>query len=679
MQRRKDGKRSLDDLKRILTSFRIDELQTLLSYCGVNLYPRYRHKHELLARAKDLLVNEGNRRREIATSKILELYNQRYGMVAQSHESVVANAPSIAATFGHAQTYVPYSSSKDKDPAAYMDYHKQYAPPQQAPMRSSNAIAGSMTQSNVSNTRIYEQQPPRAVQPSSSITLPIHPDVKFMSLPFYDIIDILIKPTSLQPKTLSGPQDSNLVYHLTPYQTQLITNSRSYMNTIVEYAVQVQLRFCLNETSCVQEDLYPTRCKIVVNNKGIPLPGQPPPTAKNQEPRKPHRPINITSLCRLSPMQSNQIQLQWIPSDLGQRYAATVQLVKTVQPETLIQKLTNKPIRTEAHTIAFIKDKLSPDPDSEVAMTSLKVSLCCPIGRTRMKLPCRANKCKHLQCFDGSTYIQMNERKPSWVCPVCDQKAYYDDLFQDGLFTKIIADAGNYDDIVFFEDGSWRPLEDIQMGQEGARPLAESHPPKPSAPAQQVDIAKPSAAAASTGASTPVQNKNSAAATAPPTPSTTTQDVSPNQPTPITPHSSQQGCSEMYVAENSAKSSSEANNGGSEQQEPEEEIEVITIDDSDSDVDETNPTTSNTNDCQSRSATESNSGPSGPYSSNSDLCQPFDFYNIVAQSGEHAAPPQVYMDQNTMMGQLSSVTQQQQQQQQHQPPAVQNDVIDISD
>jgi len=665
MQRRKDGKRSLDDLKRILASFRIDELQTLLSYCGVNLYPRYRHKHELLQRAKDLLVNEGNRRRELATSKILELYNQRYGMVAQSHDSVVPNAPSIAATFGHAQTYVPYSSSKDKDTAgAYMDYHKQYTSQQQAPMRSSNTMGGSMTSANVNNSRMYEQ-PARAAQPSSSITLPIHPDVQFMSLPFYDIIDILIKPTSLQPKTLSGPQDSNLVYHLTPYQTQLITNSRSYMNTIVEYAVQVQLRFCLNETSCVQEDLYPTRCKIVVNNKGIPLPGQPAPTAKNQEPRKPHRPINITSLCRLSPMQSNQIQLQWIPSDLGQRYAATVQLVKTVQPETLIQKLTNKPIRTEAHTIAFIKDKLSPDPDSEVAMTSLKVSLCCPIGRTRMKLPCRANKCKHLQCFDGSTYIQMNERKPSWVCPVCDQKAYYDDLFQDGLFTKIIADAGNYDDIVFFEDGSWRPLEDIQMGQEGARPLAESLPPPiPQAPAPQVNITR-SGGPVSSSASTPSQSSASTTSTttAPASAASTTQETLPNPPTSIAPQLSQQ------------TSTNEVDDEATEQQEPEEDIEVITIDDSDSDVDETSPTTSNSNDSQSRSTTESGSA-SGAYSSNSDLCQPFELYNILAQSGEHATPPQVYMDQNTMMGQLSSVTQQQQQL--HQQPAP-NDVIDISD
>lgn len=264
----------------------------------------------------------------------------------------------------------------------------------------------------------------------------------------------------------------------------------------------------------------------------------------------------------------------------------------------------------------------------------------------------------------------MNERKPSWVCPVCDQKAYYDDLFQDGLFTKIIADAGNYDDIVFFEDGSWRPLEDIQMGQEGARPLAESLPPKPSTSAPKVDIAK-STAPVSSSASTLIQSKNTvpATTTATPsqTPSVTSQEISDNQPpSSSTSQSSQQASND--------KNSNEVISNTNEQQEPEEEIEVITIDDSDSDVDETNPTATKSIDNQNRSTAETGAS-SGQYSSNSDLCQPFELYNILAHSGEHATPPQVYMDQNSMMGQLSSVTQQQQL---HQQP-VPNDVIDISD
>lgn len=47
-------------------------------------------------------------------------------------------------------------------------------------------------------------------------------------------------------------------------------------------------------------------------------------------------------------------------------------------------------------------------------------------------LPCRASTCDHLQCFDASLYLQMNERKPTWTCPVCDKSALYDYLVIDG-------------------------------------------------------------------------------------------------------------------------------------------------------------------------------------------------------------------------------------------------------
>lgn len=44
----------------------------------------------------------------------------------------------------------------------------------------------------------------------------------------------------------------------------------------------------------------------------------------------------------------------------------------------------------------------------------------------------RASTCKHLQCFDASLYLQMNERKPTWNCPVCDKPALYESLVIDG-------------------------------------------------------------------------------------------------------------------------------------------------------------------------------------------------------------------------------------------------------
>lgn len=80
-----------------------------------------------------------------------------------------------------------------------------------------------------------------------------------------------------------------------------------------------------------------------------------------------------------------------------------------------------------------VKEKLSQDTSlEEIAPTTLQCSLLCPLGRTRLKLPCRAWTCKHLQCFDAATYIQMNEQKPKWCCPVCRESAHYKNLHIDG-------------------------------------------------------------------------------------------------------------------------------------------------------------------------------------------------------------------------------------------------------
>lgn len=71
------------------------------------------------------------------------------------------------------------------------------------------------------------------------------------------------------------------------------------------------------------------------------------------------------------------------------------------------------------------------DGDCMIAMTSLKVTIACPLGKCRMTLPCRATTCKHLQCFDANLFLQMNERKPTWICPVCDKPTRFEDLCID--------------------------------------------------------------------------------------------------------------------------------------------------------------------------------------------------------------------------------------------------------
>lgn len=59
-------------------------------------------------------------------------------------------------------------------------------------------------------------------------------------------------------------------------------------------------------------------------------------------------------------------------------------------------------------------------------------SLVPQLVKMRLSVPCRAETCAHLQCFDAVFYLQMNEKKPTWMCPVCDKPAPYDQLIIDG-------------------------------------------------------------------------------------------------------------------------------------------------------------------------------------------------------------------------------------------------------
>lgn len=83
-------------------------------------------------------------------------------------------------------------------------------------------------------------------------------------------------------------------------------------------------------------------------------------------------------------------------------------------------------------SLPTVKEKLRLDPDSEIATTGVRVSLICPLVKMRLSVPCRAETCAHLQCFDAVFYLQMNEKKPTWMCPVCDKPAPYDQLIIDG-------------------------------------------------------------------------------------------------------------------------------------------------------------------------------------------------------------------------------------------------------
>lgn len=55
----------------------------------------------------------------------------------------------------------------------------------------------------------------------------------------------------------------------------------------------------------------------------------------------------------------------------------------------------------------------------------------------------------------------MNERKPTWNCPVCDKSALYDNLVIDGYFQEVLNSnklLPDVNEIQLLQDGSWENL-----------------------------------------------------------------------------------------------------------------------------------------------------------------------------------------------------------------------------
>ncbi|XP_016338742.1 E3 SUMO-protein ligase PIAS1 isoform X3 [Sinocyclocheilus anshuiensis] len=422
------------ELKQMVMSLRVSELQVLLGYAGRNKHGR---KHELLTKALHLLKAGCS---PAVQMKIKELYRRRFPtkMVSPTDLSL----PGIHSTTGGAPAGLPASLTQ-----LGFDGHGS---PSLLPV----ALLGPKHELGLSHL--------------ASTLHPVHPDVKLQRLPFYDVLDELIKPTSLASDSSQRFQETCFAFALTPQQVQQISSSMDIAGTKCDFTVQVQLRFCLSETSCPQEDHFPPNLCVKVNGKPCNLPGYLPPTKNGVEPKRPSRPINITSLVRLSTTVPNTIVVSWT-SEIGRvmnSYSMAVYLVRQQSSSVLLQRLRSKGIRNPDHSRALIKEKLTADPDSEIATTSLRVSLLCPLGKMRLMIPCRALTCSHLQCFDATLYIQMNEKKPTWVCPVCDKKAPFEHLIIDGLFMEILSSCVDCDEIQFKEDGNWAPMRSKKVVQE---------------------------------------------------------------------------------------------------------------------------------------------------------------------------------------------------------------------
>ena len=157
----------------MVSSFRVSELQVLLGFAGRNKSGR---KHDLLMRALHLLKSGCSPAVQI---KIRELYRRRYPRTLEGLSDLSTIKSSVFSLDG--------SSSPVEPDLAVAGIHSL----------PSTSVTPHSPPSPVGSVLLQDTKPTFEMQQPSPPIPPVHPDVQLKNLPFYDVLDVLIKPTSL--------------------------------------------------------------------------------------------------------------------------------------------------------------------------------------------------------------------------------------------------------------------------------------------------------------------------------------------------------------------------------------------------------------------------------------------------------------------------------------------------
>ncbi|XP_038609988.1 LOW QUALITY PROTEIN: zinc finger MIZ domain-containing protein 2 [Tachyglossus aculeatus] len=193
-----------------------------------------------------------------------------------------------------------------------------------------------------------------------------------------------------------------------------------------------------------------------------------------------HKPLYLKQVCQPG---RNTVQITVTACCCSHLFV--LQLVHRPSVRSVLQGLIKKRLLPAEHCITKIKRNFSsgtipgtPGPNGEdgVEQTAIKVSLKCPITFRRIQLPARGHDCRHIQCFDLESYLQLNCERGTWRCPVCNKTALLEGLEVDQYMLGILIYIQNsdYEEITIDPTCSWKPVPikpDLHIKEEPDGPV----------------------------------------------------------------------------------------------------------------------------------------------------------------------------------------------------------------
>ncbi|XP_017043596.1 zinc finger MIZ domain-containing protein 2 isoform X2 [Drosophila ficusphila] len=181
------------------------------------------------------------------------------------------------------------------------------------------------------------------------------------------------------------------------------------------------------------------------------------------------RPLYLKAVC-----QPGRNTLQLTASSCCCSHLFVLQLVHRPSVRQVLQTLHKRNLLPLEHSVQKIKRNLSQpeaNPGAEGTpqqgvqqgngQQCAKISLKCPITKSRIRLPARGHECKHVQCFDLEAYLMINSERGSWRCPECSKSAITDTLEIDQYIWAILNTLGNsdVDEVIIDSSANWRALQ----------------------------------------------------------------------------------------------------------------------------------------------------------------------------------------------------------------------------
>ncbi|KAM9912435.1 hypothetical protein OXX69_002584 [Metschnikowia pulcherrima] len=186
------------------------------------------------------------------------------------------------------------------------------------------------------------------------------------------------------------------------------------------------------------------------------------------------RPADLTPHFKPS---EKPIMVRVVYSDASERYLLHAYVAETYSPEMIMAQVSGRPHISLASTKDAIREENARNAADDIVVENVPLSLRCPVTYARIKHPVKSYQCDHVQCFDGLSFLMMQEHIPAWQCPVCSKTVNENSLAVSDFLQDILDKTHeDIDTVLLNTDGSWTPMkegEEAAKKEESATPNAD--------------------------------------------------------------------------------------------------------------------------------------------------------------------------------------------------------------